>query len=131
MRLAAQILQKIIGHPVSHFSGSGQKRALGRIAIKSLAKLFPLHGDLLDEPFLVTLCDISYETVGLISPRAMMPHAGMILSIPLPGDEDKSIAIRCRVMRCTRGMGGRFSVAAQFIGLCDLKILLTRMKSLS
>jgi hypothetical protein len=131
MRLPAQLLQKIIGHPVAHFSGSGQKRALGRITIKSFANLYPLNGDLLDDPYSIQLCDISYETVGLISSRAMMPHASMFISIPIAGDGEKSVAIRCRVMRCTRRRDGRFSVAAQFLGLCELQSLIAKMKSLS
>jgi hypothetical protein len=132
MRLPIQIMQRIIGHPVAHFSGSGHKRALGRVAVKARATLYPLQGDLIDNPFSVTLSDISAETAGLTSPRAMMPHSSMILSIPLSGEEEEaSVAIRCRVTRCTRMRDGRFNIAAQFLGLCKLEQLISRMKSVS
>ncbi len=132
MRLPIQIMQRIIGHPVAHFSGSGHKRALGRVAVKTRATLFPLQGDLIEDPFSVMLSDISGETVGLTSPRAMMPYSSMIISVPLSGeDEEKSVAIRCRVVRCTRSRDGRFSIAAQFLGLCQLQHLVSRMKTVS
>ena len=132
MRLPIQIMQRIIGHPVAHFSGSGHNGALGRVVVKVRARLFPLQGDLIDDPFPVMLSDISAETAGLTSSRAMMPHSSMILSIPLSGeDEEKSVAIRCRVTRCTRMRDGRFNIAAQFLGLCQLEHLISRMKSVS
>jgi hypothetical protein len=132
MRLPIQLMQRIIGHPVAHFSGSGHQRALGRVAMKARATLFPLRGDLIDDPFSVTLSDISTETAGLTSPRAMMPYSTMILSIPLSADdEETSVAIRCRVVRCTRMRDGRFNIAAQFLGLCQLQHLVSRIKTVS
>ena len=132
MRLPIQLMQRIIGHPVAHFSGSGHKRALGRVAVKVRATLYPLQGDLIEDPFSVMLTDISAETAGLASPRAMMPYSSMIISISLSGDEEeKSVAIRCRVMRCVRSRDGRFNIAAQFLGLCQLQHLISRMKTVS
>jgi hypothetical protein len=132
MRLPIQIMQQIIGHPVSHFSGSGHKRALGRVVVKVRAALYPLQGDLIDNPFSVMVSDISAETAGLISSRAMMPYSSMILSVPLSNEEEEaSVAIRCRVTRCTRMRDGRFNIAAQFLGLCKLEQLISRMKSVS
>ncbi|MCE0484999.1 MAG: PilZ domain-containing protein [Methylacidiphilales bacterium] len=130
MRLPIQLLQKIIGHPVSHFSGSGHHRAVGRVAVETTATVFPLQGDLLDDPFTVTLSDISAETVGLTSPWAMMPHSTLILSIPLAeGEKQKPAIVRCRVMRCSPDRDGRFHVAAQFLGLCTIQNLNSRTKS--
>jgi len=132
MRLPIQLMQRIIGHPVAHFSGSGHKRALGRVQLKARATLFPLQGDFISDPFTVTLSDISTETAGLTSPRAMMPFSTMILSIPLAADvEETSVAIRCRVTRCTRMADGRFSVAANFLALCPVQSLVSRMKPIS
>lgn len=129
MRLSAKTLQQIIGHPVARFSGSGHKRALGRVAVESVATLFPLHGDLLDDPIAVTLRDISAETVGLTSPGAMMPYSSLILSIAIGGDEGKPINLRCRVTRCSRLRDGRFNIAAQFLGICQLQHLISQMKT--
>jgi hypothetical protein len=131
MRISAQLLQKIVGRPVAHFSGSGQKRALGRITFSASASAFPIHGDLLDDPYTISLCDISYETVGFVSSRAMMPHASLVIRIPLAGDEEKAVAYRCRVMRCTRRRDGYFSLAAQFIVSCDLPTLEKRVRTMS
>jgi hypothetical protein len=130
MRLPIQLLQQIIGHPVSGFSGRGQKRAMGRVAVQAFASIYPLNGDLLDDPFPVTIRDISAETVGVTSNRAMMPHASMVIGIPIKGEKDP-IAVRCRVARCTRLKDGRFALAAQFQGICQLQHLLSKTKALS
>jgi hypothetical protein len=125
-------MQRIIGHPVSKFSGSGHKRAVGRVALKGWAMLYPLQGDLIDDPFSASLCDISTETLGLISTRAMMPQSSVIVALPFPGEGvAASVAIRCRVMRCTRNRDGRFSIACQYQSLCQLETLISRMKSVS
>ena len=121
MRLPAHLLQQIVGHPVAHFSGSGHKRALGRLTLGTPASIYPIHGEILDNPIQVTVHDISAETVGLVSPQAMMPSANLAIRIPLPDGE--SIAIQCRVTRCVRQADGRFALVAQFIGFIDIESL--------
>ncbi|HEX4055700.1 MAG TPA: hypothetical protein VHX86_15660 [Tepidisphaeraceae bacterium] len=117
MRLPAHLLQQIIGHPVDRFSGSGHKRLLGRVDVGSQATVFPIHGELLDEPIPVTVRNVSAETVGLILLRAMMPSAGLIIRFPLA--DGQFLAIRSRVMRCSPQANGRFYMAAQFQELVD------------
>jgi hypothetical protein len=130
MRLPVQLLQRIIGHPVAHFSGSGHKRAVGRVEMKGAATVFPMQGDVVDDPFTAMLSDISAETVGMTSPRAMMPFSSMIIGIPLAdGEAGKPVTVRCRVMRCTRGRDGRFQVAAEFVGMCAIRNLNSRVKN--
>jgi hypothetical protein len=132
MRLPVQLLQRIIGHPVARFSGSGHKRAIGRIEICADATAYPLHGELLDDPFAVTLEDISAETVGFTSMGAVMPSSTTVLSIPLDEEDGEgSVAIRCRIVRCTRQRDGRFHVAAQFLGLCEIQHLISQIKAVS
>jgi PilZ domain len=118
MRLPAHLLQQIVGHPVAHFSGSGHKRALGRLTLETPASVYPIHGDILENPIQVTVHDISAETVGLVSPQAMMPSANLAVRISLPNGE--SIAIRCRVTRCVRQADGRFSLVARFLEMIEL-----------
>lgn len=131
MRLPVQLLRRIIGHPVAKFSGSGHKRAIGRIEIGAHATVFPVSGDMLDDPFPVALTDISAETVGLKAMRAVMPSSSIVLSIPLAeGEEEETVAIRCRIMRCTRQRDGRFHVAAAFLGLCQIQHLISSAKPL-
>jgi len=117
MRLSAQIIQRIVGHPVDRFSGSGRQRALGRVSLHNPATIFPLQGDFLGDPISVTLRDISAETIGLATPQALMPFSSLIVSIPLP--DSQLLAIRCRVMRCTRLHDGQFALAAQFVSVVD------------
>jgi len=117
MRLSAQIIQQIVGHPVDHFSGSGRQRALGRVELRNPATIFPIQGDFVGDPISVTLRDISAETIGLTTPLAFMPFSSLIVSIPLPDSE--LLAIRCRVMRCTRLHDGQFALAAQFVRVVD------------
>jgi hypothetical protein len=121
MRLPAHVLQQIVGHPVSHFSGSGRKRALGRVTLEMGAEVFAIHGDLVDDPIGVTMHDISAETVGVSSPEAMMPGGQMAIRIPLADGE--AIALRCRVTRCVRQADGRFALVAQFVSLFDVQLL--------
>ncbi|MGA2442563.1 MAG: PilZ domain-containing protein [Tepidisphaeraceae bacterium] len=117
MRLSAQIIQQIVGRPVERFSGSGCQRALGRVELHSPATIFALQGDFLGDPISVTLRDISAETLGLLTPQALMPFASLIVSIPLTDAEP--LAIRCRVMRCTRLPEGQFALVAQFVQIVD------------
>jgi hypothetical protein len=117
MRLSAKIIQQIVGHPVERFSGSGRQRALGRVELRSPATVFPIQGDFIGDPISVTLRDISAETIGLATPQAVMPFSSLIVSIPLPDSEP--LAIRCRVMRCTRIHDGQFALAAQFVSVVD------------
>jgi hypothetical protein len=121
MRLSAQLLQQIVGHPVDHFSGSGHQRALGRVAVGSQVSVFPIRGDLLDDPMPATLRDISTETASLTMLQAMMPSARLIVRIPVANGQ--SVAIRCRIMRCSRQQDFRFSMAAQFQQLVDSETL--------
>ena len=121
MRLAAQIIQQIVGHPVVRFSGPGRHRALGRIPLNGPATIFPIQGDFLGDPISVTLRDISAETIGLSTPNALMPFSSLIVSIPLP--DSQPLAIRCRVMRCTRRHDAQFALAAQFVYLVDSETL--------
>ncbi len=127
MRLAAHLLQQIVGHPVAHFSGSGHKRALGRVTLETQATIFPIHGELLDNPIQVTAHDISAETVGLVSSTAMMPSANFAIRFSL-ADGD-AIAIRCRVTRCVRQTNGRFALAADFIEQMDVQTLEAQYRS--
>jgi hypothetical protein len=127
MHLPAHILQQIVGRPVAHFSGSGHKRALGRVTLETPATLFPIHGDLLDNPVQVTAHDISAETVGLVSSLAMMPSANLAVRFSLPDGE--AIAIRCRVTRCVRQQNGRFAIAAEFVSLIDVQSLEPQYRS--
>jgi hypothetical protein len=127
MHLPAHLLQQIVGHPVAHFSGSGHKRALGRVTLETQATLFPIHGDLLDNPIQVTAHDISAETVGLVSPLAMMPSANFAIRFSLPDDE--ALAIRCRVTRCVQQPNGKFALAAEFISLIDVETLEPQYRS--
>jgi len=117
MRLSPQIIQRVVGRPVVHFSGSGRQRALGRVELRNPATIFPLLGDFLGDPVSVTLRDISAETIGLVTPQALMPSSSLIVSIPLPDSE--LLAIHCRVMRCTRLHDGQFALAAQFVSVVD------------
>jgi hypothetical protein len=117
MRLFPQIIQQIVGHPVVQFAGSGRQRALGRVELRNPATIFPLLGDFLGDPIPVTLRDISAETIGLATPQALMPFSSLIVSIPLP--DSQLLAIRCRVMRCTRLHDGQFALAAQFVSVVD------------
>jgi PilZ domain len=117
MRLPAHLLQKIIGRPVDHFSGSGHKRLLGRVEIDGQASVFPIHGEVLDDPINVTLEDVSAETVGLVMPQAMMPASNLVIRIRL--SDGQYLAIRCQVMRCSRQTDGRFRLVAQFQDLVD------------
>jgi hypothetical protein len=127
MRLPTQLLQRIIGHPVAHFSGSGHQRALGRVEVQTSATISPVHEDVFDDPFPVTLSDISTETVGLISPRAMMPNSNIILSIPVSaGDDPMPVTIRCRIMRCLGLRDGRFTVVAEFLSICPIQSMRNR-----
>ena len=121
MRLPARLLQQIVGRPVAHFSGSGHKRALGRVTLETRAAIFPIHGEVLDNPIQVTVHDISAETVGLVSPEAMMPSAHLAIRIDVPDGE--AIAIRCQVTRCVRQADGRFALVAEFVELIDVESL--------
>ncbi|MGD0768500.1 MAG: PilZ domain-containing protein [Tepidisphaeraceae bacterium] len=121
MRLSAQIIQQIVGRPVERFSGSGCQRALGRVELRSPATIFALEGDFLGDPISVTLRDISAETLGLLTPQALMPFSSLVIAIPLPDSEP--LAIRCRVVRCTRLPEGQFSLVAQFVQIIDSQIL--------
>jgi hypothetical protein len=127
MRLAAHLLQQIVGHPVAHFSGSGHKRALGRVTLETQATIFPIHGELLDNPIQVTAQDISAETVGLVSSMAMMPSANFAIRFSLADRE--YLAIRCRVTRCVRQANGRFALAADFVELMDVESLERQYRS--
>jgi hypothetical protein len=127
MRLPAHLLQQIVGHPVAHFSGSGHKRALGRVTLENQAAIFPIHGDLLDNPVQVTAHDISAETVGLTSPQAMMPSSTFAIRFSLADDD--AIAIRCRVTRCARQANGRFALVAEFIEQMDVQALEPQYRS--
>jgi len=129
MRLPAHILQQIVGHPVDHFDGSGHKRALGRLLVGTAASLFPIRDNLLEDPFEVTLRDVSAETVGIDTPRAMMPSAGLVIRISLSDSE--VLAVQCRVTRCSPLREGGFILAAKFIRLLDPQILTSREKSIS
>jgi len=117
MRLSPQIIQRVVGRPVERFPGSGRQRALGRVELRNPATIFPVLGDFLGEAISVTLRDISAETIGLTTPLAFMPFSSLIVSIPLPDSE--LLAIRCRVMRCTRLHDGQFALAAQFVSVVD------------
>ncbi|MGD0462352.1 MAG: PilZ domain-containing protein [Tepidisphaeraceae bacterium] len=119
MRLPAHLLQQIVGHPVAHFSGSGHKRALGRVTLETQATVSPIHDDLLDNPIDVTVHDISVDAIGLVSPQAMMPSANLAVRIPLSDDE--SLAIHCQVTRCVRQADGRFALVAKFIRLIGVQ----------
>jgi hypothetical protein len=129
MRLPATILQQIVGHPVDHFAGSGHKRALGRLTVDRSAFLFGIRDELLDDSFDVTIRDVSAETIGIETPRAMMPSSSMIVQIPMSGSD--SLAIRCKVMRCTRMREGGFILAAEFTEIIDPQILVSREKPIS
>ena len=117
MRLSAQIIQQIVGRPVDRFSGSGCQRALGRVELRNPATIFALEGDFLGDPIPVTLRDISAETLGLVTPQALMPFSSLIVSIPLADSEP--LAIRCPVMRYTRLPEGQFALVAQFVQIVD------------
>lgn len=121
MRLSSDILRKIIGRPVSRFLGSGHKRAIGRVAVQGTAIVYPVQGDYLDDPFPVSLRDISAETIGISSARALMPHSSLIISIPIGSDPSETLSIRCRVTRCSRTPGGIFHLAAQFVLVCQVR----------
>jgi PilZ domain len=129
MRLSATILQKIVGRSVGHFSGSGHQRALGRLEVKNPAMLFPVRDNQLEDPFEVKLRDISAETVGIDTSRAMMPSAKLVIDIRL--SESETLAIQCRVTRCSPGSAGRFILAAQFVRMIDPDILSSPGKSIS
>ncbi len=79
--------------------------------------VFPVRGELLDEPFPATVNNVSAETVGLVQTRAMMPSAGLVIRIPVA--DNQYLAIRCRVMRCSHQSDGRFFLVAQFQELVD------------
>jgi hypothetical protein len=119
MRLPVKIIQQIVGRPVAHFSGSGHKRALGRIEMQAPATISPIQEELVGDPIPVTLRDISAETVGMSVPQALMPSSSFLLSIAIPSSDD--LTIRCRVMRCVRAGFDEFSVAAQFVVLVGPK----------
>ena len=121
MRLPAHLLQQIIGHPVAQFSGSGQKRALGRIDVQKSATMFPIRDEIVGPSVFVSIRDVSAETVGLTSAVAMMPFSSLVLSIPL--SDGQTLALRCRVMRCTRLFGAQFSLVAQFVSRVDPQTL--------
>jgi len=57
----------------------------------------------------------------------LMPFSSLIVSIPLPDSEP--LAIRCRVMRCTRLREGQFALVAQFVLLVDSQTLHGRSPS--
>ena len=121
MRLPAQLLQQIVGHPVAQFAGSGHKRALGRVEVHKSAAMHPIRDEMIGESIFVSIRDVSAETIGLSSPIAMMPFSSLILSIPV--DNSQNIALRCRVMRCTRNFGGPFSLVAEFVSRVDPQTL--------
>jgi hypothetical protein len=121
MRLPAHIIQQIVGHPVARFSGSGHKRALGRVELQTTATICTIQSDLISDPIDVTLRDISAETVGMTTPSALMPSTSILLTIPMP--KSKELAIRCRVTRCIRTQDGDFALAAQFVTFFDPKTL--------
>lgn len=121
MRISAHLLQQIVGRPVAHFSGSGHKRALGRVTLETPATIFPMHGELLDNPIQVTAQDISAETVGLVSSEAMMPSANFAIRFSLADGE--ALAIHCRVTRCVQQAAGQFALAAEFVELMDVQSL--------
>ena len=114
-------MQQIIGHPVAQFSGSGHNRALGRVEVQKSATLFPIQDEIVGPSVYVSIRDISAESIGLTSAVAMMPFSSLILSIPIT--ESESIALRCRVMRCTRIFGGQFTIVAQFLSRADPQTL--------
>jgi hypothetical protein len=117
MRLPAQLLQQIIGHPVAQFSGSGHQRALGRVELQRSATIFPIRDEIVGPSIFVSLRDISAETVAINSVIAMMPFSHLIVTIPL--EEEQAVAFRCKVTRCTRVFGGQFAVVAQFLYRVD------------
>jgi hypothetical protein len=121
MRLPAQLLQQIVGHPVAQFSGSGHHRALGRVEVQKSATIFPIRDEILGPSIFVSIRDVSAESVGLSSAVAMMPFSSLLLSIPV--SDGQSLALRCRVMRCTRVFGGQFNLVAQFISRVDPQTL--------
>jgi hypothetical protein len=121
MRLPAQLLQQIVGHPVAQFSGSGHKRAFGRVDVQKSATIFPVRDEIVGPSIFVSIRDVSAESIGLSSAVAMMPFSSLILSIPVSGTE--TVALRCRVMRCTRVFGGQFSLVAQFVSRVDPQTL--------
>jgi hypothetical protein len=124
MRLPIPLLQRIIGKPVAHFEGSGHKRAVGRVSLRTRATVYPLHGDLLEDPLAVNLNDISAETIGYTAFRAFMPFSSMVITIPINAEGGaKSVQLRCRVMNCTRISDGRFRVAAMFLGIWQVRVL--------
>ena len=125
MRLPAHLLQQIIGRPVDHFAGSGHKRLLGRVDISKPASVFAMHGEVLDDPVSVTLRDVSAETVGIVTPSAMMPSANFVVRVVLP--DDQYLAIRCSVTRCSRRDDGRFQLVAEFLELVDPQTTFTLM----
>jgi hypothetical protein len=117
MRLPATLLQQIIGHPVSQFSGSGHQRALGRVELQRSATIFPIRDEIVGPSIFVSLRDISAETVAINSVIAMMPFSHLIVTIPL--EEEQAVSFRCKVTRCTRVFGGQFAVVAQFLYRVD------------
>jgi len=129
MRIPSRILQQIVGRPVDHFAGSGHKRALGRLTVGNSASLFVIRDNLLEDPYEVVLRDISAETVGIETPRAMMPSALLVLRIWLSVSE--SLAIQCRVTRCTPVPEGGFVLAAEFLEFIDPETLTSRDNSIS
>jgi hypothetical protein len=129
MRLAANLLQKIVGRPVDHFAGSGHQRALGRIEVQKSATIYPIRDAILEDAIFVSVRDVSAETIGLSSSVAMMPFSSLIVKIPLP--DSQMIAVRCRVTRCTRAFGPQFSIVAQFEALLDPQTLQETVGGLS
>jgi hypothetical protein len=114
-------MQQIIGHPVAQFSGSGHNRALGRVEVQKSATLFPIRDEIVGPSVYVSIRDLSAESIAFTSPLAMMPFSRLVLSIPIK--ENESIALRCRVMRCTRIFGGQFTIVAQFLSRADPQTL--------
>jgi hypothetical protein len=123
MRLPVKILLQIIDRPVARFSGSGHKRALGRIELQTPATIFPIEDELIGTGIHVTLKDISAETAGMSAPQALMPFSSFLLSIPMR--EGPDLFIRCRVTRCVRGKYGEFALAADFVQIVDPKKMRT------
>lgn len=121
MRLPARTLQEIVGRPAREFIGHGRQRALGRIAVQAPALIFAIRDGVMDEPYHATVRDISAETIGLSSPRAMMPAAELVVCLSLA--DGRPLAIQCSVARCSSLRGGRFVVAARFVRLLDAESL--------
>jgi hypothetical protein len=121
MRLSGEILQEIIGRPAREFIGRGGHRALGRLAVQAPAMIFPVYDGVMDDSFKGAVRDISAETIGLSSARAMMPSAELVVCLTLTGGQP--LAIQCQVARCSSLLGGGFVIAARFVRLLDAQAL--------